>query len=65
MLQKNDTTNVNVNKLIFHLKKHYQPHNEEPGAFTEDIPSQEDRQFNKIADYLKFFSKSIKESENK
>ena len=31
---KNDATNVN--ELIFHLKKQYQPHNEEPGAFIED-----------------------------
>ena len=61
---KNDATNVNVNELIFHLKKQYQPHNEEPRVFVEDIHSQEDRPFNEIADYLKTFSKSIEESEN-
>ena len=57
---KSYTMNVNGNDLIFHLKKQYQPHSEEPGAFVEDIPSQEDRSFNKTADYLKIFSKSIK-----
>ena len=62
---KNDATNVNVNELIFHLKKQYQPHSEKPGAFIEDIPSQEDRSFNEIADYLKTSSKSIKESDDK
>ena len=61
---KNDATNVNVNELIFHLKKQRQPRNKELGAFIEDIPSQEDRSFDEIADYLKAFSKSIKESEN-
>ena len=62
---KNDAKNVNVNELIFYLKKQYHPHNEEPGAFIEDIPSQEDRSFNEIADYSKTFSKPVKESENK
>ena len=47
-----------------HLKKQYQPHNEEPGVFIEDIPSQEGRSFDEIAIYLKTFSKSIKESKN-
>ena len=47
-----------------HLKKQYEPHNEEPGAFIEDIPSQEGRSFDEIAIYLKTFSKSIKESTN-
>ena len=59
---KNDATNVNVNELIFHLKKQYQRYNEE---FIEDIPSQDDRSFNEIADYLKTSSKSVKENENK
>ena len=35
-----------------------------PGAFIEDIPSQEDQSFEEISDYLKTFSKSIKENEN-
>ena len=34
-----------------------------PGAFIEDIPSQEDQSFEEISDYLKT-SKSIKENEN-
>ena len=42
-IKKNDATNVNVNELIFRSKKQYQPHNEEPGPFIKDIPSQEDR----------------------
>ena len=41
--------------LIFQLKKQYQPHNEESGAFIEDISSQEHRLFNEIAGYLKTF----------
>ena len=61
---KNDATNVNVDELIFHLKKQYQRHSREPGTFIEDIPSQEDQSFDEIADYLKTFSKSIKKSEN-
>ena len=59
---KNDTTNVN--ELIFQLKNQHLPHNEEPGAFIEEIPSQEDRSFEELSDYLNTFSKSIKESEN-
>ena len=52
---KNDATIVNVNELIFHLKKQYPQHNEEPGAFIEDIRSQEDRSFEEIS--LKNFLK--------
>ena len=37
---KRDTTNVNVNELIFHLKKEYFLHNEEPVPFIENIPNQ-------------------------
>ena len=59
---KNDAKNVK--EIIFYLKKQYLPHNEEPGAFIEDIPSQEDRSFEEIPDYLKIFLKSIKENEN-
>ena len=59
---KNDARNVK--EIIFYLKKQYLPHNEEPGAFIEDIPSQEDRSFEEIPDYLRIFSKSIKENEN-
>ena len=60
---KNDVKNVN--KIIFYLKNQYLLHNEERGTFIEDIPSQEDRfSFEAISDYLKTFSKSIKENEN-
>ena len=59
---KNDAKNVN--EIIFYLKNQYLSHNEEPGAYIEDIPSQEDRSFDKISDYLKTFSKSIKENNN-
>ena len=61
---KKYATNVKVNELILHLKKQYQPHNEEPGAFIEDIPSQEGWSFDEIAIYLKTFSKSIKQIKN-
>ena len=55
----------NVNKITFYLKNQYLPHNEERGTFIEDIPSPEDRfSFEAISDYLKTFSKSIKENEN-
>ena len=59
---KNDVKNVN--EIIFCLKNQYLPHNEERGAFIEDIPNQEDWSFEEISDYLKTFSKSIKENEN-
>ena len=50
----------NVNEIIFYLKNQYLPHNEEQGAFIEDISNQEDWSFEEISDYLKKFSKSIK-----
>ena len=56
---KNDVKNVN--EIIFYLKNQYLPHHEERVAFIEDIPNQEDRSFEEISDYLKTFSKSIKE----
>ena len=37
---KNDVKNVN--EIIFYLKNQYLPHNDERGAFIEDIPNQED-----------------------
>ena len=46
----------NVNEIIFYLKNQYLSHNEEQGAFIEDIPNQEDRAFEGISDYLKTFS---------
>ena len=52
----------NVNEIIFYLKSQYLPPNEEPRTFIEDIPSQEDRSFEEISDYLKTFSKSIKKT---
>ena len=55
---KNDAKNVN--ETIFYLQNQYLPHNEEPGAFIGDIPSQEHKSFEQISDYLKTFSKSIK-----
>ena len=59
---KNDVKNLN--EIIFYLKNQYLPHNEGRGAFIEDIPNQEDRSFEEISDYLKTFSKSIRENEN-
>ena len=59
---KNDVKNVN--EINWYLKNQYLPHNEKRRDFIEDIPSQEDRSFEEISDYLKKFSKSIKENEN-
>ena len=59
---KNDVKNVN--EIIFYSKNQYLPHNEEWGAFIEDIPNQEDQSFKEVSDYWKTFSKSIKENEN-
>ena len=62
---KNYATNVKVNELIFHLKNNYLPHNEEPVPFIEDITNEEDRRsFEEISNYLKTFTKSIKEGES-
>ena len=55
----------NVMKQCFYLKNQYLPDNEEQRTFIEDIPSQEDiLSFEVITDYIKTFSKSIKEVEN-
>ena len=59
---KNDVKNVN--EINWYLKNQYLPHNEKRRDFIEDIPSQKDRSFEEISDYLKKFSKSIKENEN-
>ena len=59
---KNDVKNIN--EIIFYSKNQYLPHNEERGAFIEDIPNQEDQSFKEVSDCLKTFSKSIKENKN-
>ena len=59
---KNDVENVN--EINWYLKNQYLPHNEKRRDFIEDIPSQKDRSFEEVSDYLKKFSKSIKENEN-
>ena len=42
----------------------YLTHNEEPRSFINDIPTEEPS-FEVMANYLKIFSKFIKEDENK
>ena len=60
---KNDTKNAH--EIIFYLKNQYLPPIKERGTFIEDILSQADRfSFEGISDYLKNFSKSIKEVES-
>ena len=55
----------NVYGIIFYLKSQYLPHNEEQRTFIQGILSQEDiTSFKAITDYLKTFSKSMKEVEN-
>ena len=55
----------NVMKQCFYLKNQYLPRNEEQRTSIEDISSQEDiLSFEVITDYIKTFSKSIKEVEN-
>ena len=49
--------------MLFYLKNEYLPHNEER-AFIEDIPQEDRFTFEAISNYLKTFSKSIKEVEN-
>ena len=49
--------------MLFYLKNEYLPHNEER-AFIEDIPQEDRFPFEAISNYLKTFSKSIKEVEN-
>ena len=54
-----------VNEIIFYLKNKYLHHNGERRTFIEDIPSQEDQfTFEAILDFIKDFSKSIREVEN-
>ena len=55
----------NVHEIILNLKSQYLTHNEEQIIFIQDILSQEDiHSFEAITDYLKTFSKCIKEDEN-
>ena len=55
----------NFNEIIFYLKIQYLPHNDERRTFIEDIPNKENRSpFEEKFDYLKTFSKSMKEVEN-
>ena len=55
----------NFNEIIFFWKNQYLPHNDKRRTFIEDIPNEEDRfSFQGISDFLKTFSKSMKEVEN-
>ena len=53
----------NTDEIIFYLKSKYSIHNEEPRIFINDIPKK-DLSFEAITDYLKTFSKYIKENKN-
>ena len=65
MARKDAAKNENFNEIIFYLKIQYLPHNDERRTFIEDIPNKEDRSpFEEKFDYLKTFSKSMKEVEN-
>ena len=64
---------VNIDEIFFYLKSQYLTHNEEQRTFIQNIPSQENMpsfdywlliNWLPITDYLKTFSKSLKEDEN-
>ena len=56
---------MNIDKIKFYLKSRYSTDNKNQITFIQDIPSQEDVHFLEvISDYLKTFSKSMKEDEN-
>ena len=52
----------NIDEIIFYLKPKYSTHNEEPRIFIKGI-LREQPSFEAITDYLKTFSKYIKEDE--
>ena len=55
----------NFNEIDFYLKIQYLPHNDERRTIIEDIPNEEDQfPFEEKSDYLRTFSKSMKEVEN-
>ena len=54
---------VNTDETIFYLKSMYWKHNEEPRTFIDDIPTKEPS-FEEMTNYLKTFSKYIKDDEN-
>ena len=54
---------VNTDETIFYLKSMYSKHNEEPMTFIDDIPTKEPS-FEEMTNYLKTFSKYIKDDEN-
>ena len=56
---------MNIDEMIFFLKSRYSTDNRNQITFTQDIPSQKDvPSFEAISDYLKTFSKSMKEDKN-
>ena len=54
---------VNTDETIFYLKSMYSKHNEEPRTFIDDISTKEPS-FEEMTNYLKTFSKYIKDDEN-
>ena len=56
---------MNIDQIIFYLNSWYSTDNRNQITFIQDILSQEDiPSFEAISDYLKSFSKSMKEDEN-
>ena len=54
---------VNIDEIIFFFKSMYSTHNEEPRTFINDNPTEEPS-FEALNNYLKTFSKYIKDDEN-
>ena len=59
--EKSEKT-VNIDEIIFLFKSMYSAHNEEPRTFINDIPTKE-TSFEALTNYLKTFSKYIKDDE--
>ena len=56
---------MNIDEIIFYLNSRYSTGNRNQITFIQDILSQEDIPSSEaISDYLKSFSKSMKEDEN-
>ena len=54
---------MNIGEIIFYLKSTYSINNDEPRTFINNVPTEEPP-FEAITNYLKAFSKCVKEDEN-